>query len=100
MDVKWTDIPAELRYVYELQVTHTRFTDLLCRHLFSFCLTGDATFHAGQLMKNSNPDDMSLSSGNGYFPPDSIYIEYLKKLVIIDEVSQPVMPSQLPILTS
>lgn len=83
-----------------LQASRSELTDPSCRHLYSLQLTADGNFKLGQYMKNNDPDDVSLSAGNGYFPPDSIYIEYLKKLVLIDEVSQAGVPSKLLILTS
>ncbi|KAJ7016353.1 hypothetical protein C8F04DRAFT_1202415 [Mycena alexandri] len=48
------------------------------RHLNQSQRTLDGNHQCNQFSKNTDPDDVSLCAGNGYFPLDSVYQEYLK----------------------
>ncbi|KAJ6548309.1 hypothetical protein B0H10DRAFT_1969200 [Mycena sp. CBHHK59/15] len=50
------------------------------RHCNQSHCTLDGNFQCNQFNKNTDPDDVSLAAGNGYFPPDDKYKEYLAKI--------------------
>ncbi|KAF8157650.1 hypothetical protein K438DRAFT_2073948 [Mycena galopus ATCC 62051] len=49
--------------------------------------TLDGNFQCNQFNKNTDPDDISLCAGNGYFPPDDEYKAYLAKIPASPEKS-------------
>jgi hypothetical protein len=49
--------------------------------------TLDGNFQCNQYNKNTDPDDISLCAGKGYFPPDDEYKAYLAKIPVSREVS-------------
>ncbi|KAJ7460506.1 hypothetical protein B0H11DRAFT_1923908 [Mycena galericulata] len=50
------------------------------RHLNQSQRTLDGNFQCNQFNKNTDPDDVSLCAGKGYFPLDSEYKEYLARV--------------------
>ncbi|KAJ7815199.1 hypothetical protein B0H14DRAFT_3746508 [Mycena olivaceomarginata] len=48
------------------------------RHLNQTQRTLDGNHQCNQFSKNTDPDDVSLCAGKGYFPPESEYQEYLR----------------------
>ncbi|KAJ7304705.1 hypothetical protein DFH08DRAFT_825282 [Mycena albidolilacea] len=48
--------------------------------------TLDGNFQCNQYNKNTDPDDISLCAGKGYFPPDDEYKAYLAKIPVSREV--------------
>nr|GAT44329.1 predicted protein [Mycena chlorophos] len=50
------------------------------RHLNQVQHTADGNFQCNQFAKNTDPNDVSLCNGKGYFPLDSEYREYLDKV--------------------
>ncbi|KAJ6616904.1 hypothetical protein B0H10DRAFT_1914835 [Mycena sp. CBHHK59/15] len=57
------------------------------RHCNQSQRTLDGNFQCNQFNKNTDPDDVSLAAGNGYFPPDDKYKEYLAKIPVSREKS-------------
>ncbi|KAJ7936326.1 hypothetical protein B0H13DRAFT_1853393 [Mycena leptocephala] len=57
------------------------------RHLNQSQRTLDGNFQCNQFNKNTDPDDVSLCAGKGYFPLDSKYKEYLALIPISKEKS-------------
>ncbi|KAJ6563164.1 hypothetical protein B0H10DRAFT_1966261 [Mycena sp. CBHHK59/15] len=57
------------------------------RHLNQSQRTLDVNFQCNQFTKNTDPDDVSLCAGKGYFPLDSEYKEYLARVPISKEKS-------------
>ncbi|KAJ7360665.1 hypothetical protein DFH08DRAFT_683848 [Mycena albidolilacea] len=57
------------------------------RHLNQSQRTLDGNFQCNQFNKNTDPDDVSLCAGIGYFPLDSKYKDYLKKIPVSKEKS-------------
>ncbi|KAK7045235.1 CxC2 domain-containing protein [Favolaschia claudopus] len=57
------------------------------RHLNQSQRTLDGNHQCNQYSKNNDPDDVSLCNGKGYFPLDSEYQEYLKKVPATAEKS-------------
>ncbi|KAK6997020.1 CxC2 domain-containing protein [Favolaschia claudopus] len=57
------------------------------RHLNQSQRTLDGNHQCNQFSKNNDPDDVSLCNGKGYFPLDSEYQEYLKKVPATAEKS-------------
>ncbi|KAJ7443174.1 hypothetical protein B0H11DRAFT_1881567 [Mycena galericulata] len=57
------------------------------RHCNQSQRTLDGNFQCNQFNKNTDPDDVSLCKGKGYFPLDSEYKEYLKKIPVSREKS-------------
>jgi hypothetical protein len=55
-------------------------------HLNQSQRTLDGNFQCNQFNKNTDPDDVSLCAGKGYFPLDSEYKEYLARIPISKEV--------------
>ncbi|KAJ7724162.1 hypothetical protein B0H14DRAFT_2281132, partial [Mycena olivaceomarginata] len=49
--------------------------------------TLDGNFQCNQFNKNTDPDDISLCAGSGYFLLDSEYKDYLKKIPVSKEKS-------------
>ncbi|KAJ7136196.1 hypothetical protein C8R46DRAFT_1322335 [Mycena filopes] len=58
------------------------------RHLNQSQRTLDGNFQCNQFNKNTDPDDVSLCAGKGYFPLDSDYKEYLARVPVSKEVTQ------------
>ncbi|KAJ6558995.1 hypothetical protein B0H10DRAFT_1807431 [Mycena sp. CBHHK59/15] len=58
------------------------------RHLNQSQRTLDRNFQCNQFSKNTDPDDVSLCAGKGYFPLDSEYCEYLNRVPVSKEVGQ------------
>lgn len=56
------------------------------RHLNQSQRTLDGNFQCNQFNKNTDPDDVSLCAGKGYFPLDSEYKEYLQRVPPSKEV--------------
>ncbi|KAJ7138606.1 hypothetical protein C8R46DRAFT_1321618, partial [Mycena filopes] len=52
------------------------------RHLHQSQRTLDGNFQCNQFNKNTDPDDVSLCAGKGYFPLDSDYKEYLARVPV------------------
>ncbi|KAJ7933186.1 hypothetical protein B0H13DRAFT_2511652 [Mycena leptocephala] len=50
------------------------------RHCNQSQHTLDGNFQCNQFNKNTDPDDVSLCRGKGYFPPNDEYKEYLSKI--------------------
>lgn len=48
--------------------------------------TLDGNFQCNQFNKNTDPDDVSLCAGKGYFPLDSEYKKYLVDVPVSKEV--------------
>lgn len=61
---------------------------LVSRHLNQSQRTLDGNFQCNQFTKNTDPDDVSLCAGKGYFPLDSEYKEYLARVPVSTEVRQ------------
>lgn len=59
----------------------------LNRHLHQERMTADGNHQSCQYEKNTDPDDVSLSSGNAYFPNDEVYKAYLKIVPKKEDVS-------------
>ncbi|KAJ7243463.1 hypothetical protein C8J57DRAFT_1243408 [Mycena rebaudengoi] len=57
------------------------------RHLNQSQRTLDGNFQCNQSNKNTDPNDVSLCAGKGYFPLDSEYREYLSRIPISKEKS-------------
>ncbi|KAJ6570009.1 hypothetical protein B0H10DRAFT_1964849 [Mycena sp. CBHHK59/15] len=57
------------------------------RHLNQSQRTLDGNFQCNQFNKNTDPDDVSLCMGKGYFPLDSEYREYLNQVPVSKEKS-------------
>ncbi|KAJ6603168.1 hypothetical protein B0H10DRAFT_2195843 [Mycena sp. CBHHK59/15] len=57
------------------------------RHCNQSQRTLDGNFQCNQFNKNTDPDDVSLAAGNGYFPPDDKYKEYLAKIPVSHDKS-------------
>ncbi|KAJ7931881.1 hypothetical protein B0H13DRAFT_1857533 [Mycena leptocephala] len=55
------------------------------RHLNQSQRTLDGNFHCNQFNKNTDPDDVSLCAGKGYFPLESEYKKYLGKIPVSKE---------------
>lgn len=68
---------------------------MLHRHLNQSQRTLDGNFQCNQFNKNTDPDDVSLCEGKGYFPPDSEYKEYLAGVPVSKEVRQSMLSSCL-----
>ncbi|KAJ7903284.1 hypothetical protein B0H13DRAFT_1882134 [Mycena leptocephala] len=60
---------------------------LIFRHLNQSQRTLDGNFQCKQFNKNTDPDDVSLCAGKGYFPLESEYKEYLGKIPVSKEKS-------------
>ncbi|KAJ7198232.1 hypothetical protein C8J57DRAFT_1262468 [Mycena rebaudengoi] len=56
-------------------------------HLNQSQRTLDGNFQCNQFTKNTDPDDVSLCAGKGYFPLDSEYHEYLTQVPVSKEKS-------------
>ncbi|KAJ6503646.1 hypothetical protein C8R45DRAFT_923990 [Mycena sanguinolenta] len=56
-------------------------------HLNQSQRTLDGNFQYNQFNKNTDPNDISLCAGKGYFPIDSEYKEYLNKIPVSKEKS-------------
>ncbi|KAJ6480334.1 hypothetical protein C8R45DRAFT_933262 [Mycena sanguinolenta] len=56
-------------------------------HLNQSQRTLDGNFQCNQFNKNTDPNDISLCAGKGYFPIDSEYKEYLNKILVSKEKS-------------
>ncbi|KAJ6616911.1 hypothetical protein B0H10DRAFT_1914847 [Mycena sp. CBHHK59/15] len=78
--------PHDLRYVRLIQVEQVELRFLVCRHLNQSQRTLDGNFQCNQFTKNTDPDDVSLCAGKGYFPLDSEYKEYLARVPISKEM--------------
>ncbi|KAF8873364.1 hypothetical protein CPB84DRAFT_1895273, partial [Gymnopilus junonius] len=52
------------------------------RHLNQLQLTLDGNFHLNCYVKNTDPHDTSLFHGRSYFPDDSMYADYVRKVVL------------------
>ena len=67
-----------------------RILNLICldlsRHLNQIQRTLDGNFQCNQFNKNTDPDDVSLCAGKGYFPLDSEYKEYMARIPVSKEV--------------
>ncbi|KAF9545130.1 hypothetical protein CPC08DRAFT_823958 [Agrocybe pediades] len=50
------------------------------RHLNQTQFTADGNHHSNRYLKNTDPDDISLFEGKAYFPEDSEYQKYIKRL--------------------
>ncbi|KAJ3571473.1 hypothetical protein NP233_g3732 [Leucocoprinus birnbaumii] len=61
--------------------------ELADNHIYSLILSIDGNFCLQLKKKNGDPDDKPLCGGNGYFIEDTAYLEYLKKVKKVDEVS-------------
>ncbi|KAJ7857939.1 hypothetical protein B0H14DRAFT_3135672 [Mycena olivaceomarginata] len=57
------------------------------RHCNQSQRTLDGNFQCNQFNKNTDPDDISLCAGKGYFPPDNEYKAYLAKIPVSREKS-------------
>ncbi|KAJ6470132.1 hypothetical protein C8R47DRAFT_1222765 [Mycena vitilis] len=57
------------------------------RHTNQSQRTLDGNFQCNQFTKNTDPDDVSLCAGQGYFPLDSAYKEYIKSIPVSKEKS-------------
>ncbi|KAJ6596394.1 hypothetical protein DFH09DRAFT_130750 [Mycena vulgaris] len=57
------------------------------RHCNQSQRTLDGNFQCNQFNKNTDPDDISLCGGKGYFPPDDEYKSYLAKIPVSREKS-------------
>ncbi|KAJ7924289.1 hypothetical protein B0H13DRAFT_2315685 [Mycena leptocephala] len=57
------------------------------RHLNQSQRTLDGNFQCNQFNKNTDPDDVSLCAGKGYFPLESEYKKYLGKIPVSKEKS-------------
>ncbi|KAJ7261662.1 hypothetical protein C8J57DRAFT_1232508 [Mycena rebaudengoi] len=57
------------------------------RHLNQSQRTLDGNFQCNQFTKITDPDDVSLCAGKGYFPLDSEYREYLTRVPVSKEKS-------------
>ncbi|KAJ7742535.1 hypothetical protein B0H16DRAFT_1314086 [Mycena metata] len=57
------------------------------RHLNQSQRTLDGNFQCNQFNKNTDPDDVSLCAGKGYFPLDSEYKKYLAGVPVSKEKS-------------
>ncbi|KAF7372608.1 CxC2 domain-containing protein [Mycena venus] len=55
------------------------------RHCNQSQRTLDGNFQCNQFNKNTDPDDISLCAGKGYFPPDDEYKAYLAKIPVSRE---------------
>ncbi|KAJ7069033.1 hypothetical protein B0H15DRAFT_925884 [Mycena belliarum] len=55
------------------------------RHCNQSQRTLDGNFQCNQYNKNTDPDDISLCAGKGYFPPDDEYKAYLAKIPVSRE---------------
>ncbi|KAJ7067667.1 hypothetical protein C8F01DRAFT_1342934 [Mycena amicta] len=64
-----TDVPSELRHLNQIQRTM------------------DGNFQCNQFSKNTDPDDVSLFNGRGYFPREEEYKSYLVKIPVSKEKS-------------
>ena len=63
-----------------------------CRFLDALFYAIDGNFHSNQKDKLSDPDDVPLSSGAGYFADEKMFAAYSKKLGPIGpEVSEPLV---------
>ncbi|KAJ7652290.1 hypothetical protein B0H17DRAFT_1163665 [Mycena rosella] len=56
-------------------------------HLNQSQRTLDGNFQCNQFNKNTDPNDISLCAGKGYFPPDSEYKKYLAGIPVSKEKS-------------
>ncbi|KAJ7051625.1 hypothetical protein C8F01DRAFT_1066754 [Mycena amicta] len=57
------------------------------RHLNQIQRTLDGNFQCNQFNKNTDPDDVSLCDGKGYFPLESEYKSYLAQIPVSKEKS-------------
>ncbi|KAJ7067568.1 hypothetical protein C8F01DRAFT_1342702 [Mycena amicta] len=64
-----------------------RSTPTALRHLNQVQRTLDGNFQCNQFNKNTDPDDVSLCAGKGYFPPDDKYRAFLATIPLSKEKS-------------
>lgn len=81
--------PHHLRYGVSRPEFNLADTGSISRHLNQSQRTLDGNFQCNQFTKNTDPDDVSLCAGKGYFPLESEYKEYLGKIPVSKEVCFP-----------